>query len=281
MEFSRVNKIMLTCPAKLNLNLSVLRKKINGMHEINSQFQLINLFDEMKIEKTNSELINVSTDIDSSINGEKNIVYQAINELSNFIGKQVNCNISIKKNIPIGGGLGGGSSNAAGALIGVNVLFELGLSSKDLIKIGKKVGADVPFFIFGKNAHASGIGDVLIEAKSSSKKKYLLLFPQIHSSTKKLFSQWDKLSKYSQNKILKNEENSFLPLFLQNNQDIKETFNQLNDLCSLKLSGTGSTMFFVYENKSEIEKTLKKIPSKWRHSFCEPLQCSPLLTYLK
>ena len=280
MEFSRVNKIMLTCPAKLNLNLSVLRKKINGMHEINSQFQLIDLFDEMKIEKTNSELINVSTDIDSSINGEKNIVYQAINELSNFIGKQVNCNISIKKNIPIGGGLGGGSSNAAGALIGVNVLFELGLSSKDLIKIGKKVGADVPFFIFGKNAHASGIGDVLIEAKSSSKKKYLLLFPQIHSSTKKLFSQWDKLSKYSQNKILKNEENSFLPLFLQNNQDIKETFNQLNDLCSLKLSGTGSTMFFVYENKSEIEKTLKKIPSKWRHSFCEPLQCSPLLTYL-
>ena len=280
MEFSRVNKIMLTCPAKLNLNLSVLRKKINGMHEINSQFQLIDLFDEMKIEKTNTELINVSTDIDSSINGEKNIVYQAINELSNFIGKQVNCNISIKKNIPIGGGLGGGSSNAAGALIGVNVLFELGLSSKDLIKIGKKVGADVPFFIFGKNAHASGIGDVLIEAKSSSKKKYLLLFPQINSSTKKLFSQWDKLSKYSQNKILKNEENSFLPLFLQNNQDIKETFNQLNDLCSLKLSGTGSTMFFVYENKSEIEKTLKKIPSKWRHSFCEPLQCSPLLTYL-
>ena len=280
MEFSRVNKIMLTCPAKLNLNLSVLRKKINGMHEINSQFQLINLFDEMKIEKTNSELINVSTDIDSSINGEKNIVYQAINELSNFIGKQVNCNISIKKNIPIGGGLGGGSSNAAGALIGVNVLFELGLSSKDLIKIGKKVGADVPFFIFGKNAHASGIGDVLIEAKSSSKKKYLLLFPQINSSTKKLFSQWDKLSKYSQNKILKNEENSFLPLFLQNNQDVKENFNQLNELCSLRLSGTGSTMFFIYENKSEIEKTLKKIPSKWRHSFCEPLQCSPLLTYL-
>ena len=275
-----MNNITIACPAKLNLNLSVLKKKNNGMHEIDSQFQLINLFDEMKIEKTNSELINVSTDIDSSINGEKNIVYQAINELSNFIGKQVNCNISIKKNIPIGGGLGGGSSNAAGALIGVNVLFELGLSSKDLIKIGKKVGADVPFFIFGKNAHASGIGDVLIEAKSSSKKKYLLLFPQINSSTKKLFSQWDKLSKYSQNKILKNEENSFLPLFLQNNQDIKETFNQLNDLCSLKLSGTGSTMFFVYENKSEIEKTLKKIPSKWRHSFCEPLQCSPLLTYL-
>ena len=275
-----MNKITLACPAKLNLNLSVLRKKIDGMHEINSQFQLINLFDELKIRKTTSKLINVSTNSDSSINGKKNIVYQAVRELSNYIGRQIYCNISIKKNIPLGGGLGGGSSNAAGALIGVNVLFELGLSSKDLIKIGKKVGADVPFFIFGKNAHASGTGDILIEAKSSSKKKYLLLFPQIHSSTKELFSQWDKLSMDSQNKILKNEENSFLPLFLQNNRDVQESFNQLNELCSLRLSGTGSTMFFMYENRSEIEKTLKKIPSKWRHSFCEPLQCSPLLTYL-
>ena len=274
-----MNKITIACPAKLNLNLSVLKKKNNGMHEINSQFQLINLFDEMKIEKTNSRLLDVSTNIGSSINGEKNIVYQAINELSNYIGRQIFCNITIKKNIPLGGGLGGGSSNAAGALIGVNVLFKLGLSSKDLIKIGKKVGADVPFFIFGKNAHASGTGDVLTEAKSSSK-KYLLLFPQIHSSTKELFNQWDGLSKDSQNRILKNEENTFLPLFLQNNQGIKESFNELNDLCSLRLSGTGSTMFFIYENKSEIKKTLKKIPSKWRHSFCEPLQCSPLLTYL-
>ena len=275
-----MDKITLACPAKINLNLSVLRKKIDGMHEINSQFQLINLFDEMEIEKTTSKFINVTTNNYSSINGEKNIVYQAISELSNYIGRQVYCNISIKKNIPLGSGLGGGSSNAAAALIGVNVLFELGLSSKDLITIGKKVGADVPFFIFGKNAHASGTGDILIKAKSPSEKKYLLLFPQIHSSTKELFFQWDKLSTDYQNKILRNEENSFLPLFLQNNPDVKENFNQLNELCPLRLSGTGSTMFFIYENKSEIEKTLKKIPTKWRHSFCEPLQCSPLLTYL-
>ena len=72
-----MNKITLACPAKINLNLSVLRKKIDGMHEINSQFQLINLFDEMKIEKTTSKLINVTTNIDALINGEKNIVYQA------------------------------------------------------------------------------------------------------------------------------------------------------------------------------------------------------------
>ena len=121
---------------------------------------------------------------------------------------------------------------------------------------------------------------VLIENQNLSKKRYLLLFPQIHSSTEKLFSQWDELDKDSQERILANEENSFLPLFLQNHQDVKKIFNELTKLSSLRLSGTGSTMFFAYKDRYEIEKTLKKIPSKWRHSFCEPLQCSPLLTYL-
>ena len=185
-----MNKVKLNCPAKLNLNLSVVSKKINGMHEINTQSQLIDLFDEMIIEKTSSKYINVQTNIGPSIDGKKNIVYKAIKELSDYIGEEIYCDISIKKNIPLGGGLGGGSSNAAGALIGINFLFNLGLSSGVLQKIGGKLGADVPFFIFGKNAHASGTGDVLIEAKISSEKKYLLLFPQIHSSTKELFSQW-------------------------------------------------------------------------------------------
>ena len=276
-----MNKVKLSCPAKLNLNLSVVRKKINGMHEINTQFQLIDLFDEMIIKKTSSKYTNVQTNIGPSIDGKKNIVYKAIKELSDYIGEEIHCDISIKKNIPLGGGLGGGSSNAAGALIGMNFLFDLGLSSGVLKKIGKKLGADVPFFIFGKNAHASGEGEVLIEDQNLSKKRYLLLFPQIHSSTKELFSQWDELDKGSQERILNNEENIFLPLFLQNHQDVKKIFNELTKLSSLRLSGTGSTMFYAYENRREIEKTLKKIPSKWRHSFCEPLQCSPLLTYIK
>jgi len=276
-----VNKVKLNCPAKLNLNLSIVSKKINGMHEINTQFQLIDLFDEMIIKKTSSKYLSVQTNIGPTINGRKNIVYKAVKELSDYIGEEIHCDISIKKNIPLGGGLGGGSSNAAGALIGINFLFDLGLSSGVLRKIGKKLGADVPFFIFGKNAHASGEGELLIEDQNFSKKRYLLLFPEIHSSTEKLFSQWDELDKSSQERILENEENSFLPLFLQNNQDVKKIFNELTKLSSLRLSGTGSTMFYAYEDRCEIEKTLKKIPSKWRHSFCESLQCSPLLTYLR
>jgi 4-diphosphocytidyl-2-C-methyl-D-erythritol kinase len=276
-----VDSLKLDCPAKLNLNLSVLGKRIDGMHEIKTQFQLINLFDGLLIKKTSSKSISVKTNLGSSIEDKNNIVFSAIKLLSDHVGKDIHCEVEIIKNIPLGGGLGGGSSNAAAALIGTNFLFKLGLSAQELMQLGEKLGADVPFFIFGKNAFASGIGEILVEEHKHIDHKYLLLFPQIHSSTKEFFSKWDSLNKSDQESILINEENSFLPIFLDQNQDIKSIFQELCKTNSFKLSGTGSTIFCAYNDVNEIEKTLKKIPTKWRHSFCEPLQCSPLLTYLK
>ena len=275
-----MNSIAMKCPAKLNLNLSILSKRIDGMHEINTQFQLINLFDDMLIKKTSNKNINVKTNASLSIDGKKNIVFKAIEALSEYTGKEISCDVNIEKNIPIGGGLGGGSSNAAAALIGTNVLFQLGLSSENLREIGVKLGADVPFFIYGKNAHATGIGDQFLEEKSINKKKYLLLFPLVESSTQELFREWDKLSRHDQEMIGENEENSFLPLFLDKYKEVNIVFNDLVKMNNPRLSGTGSTIFYEYSDNDDIKKTLKKIPSKWRHSFCEPLQCSPLLTYL-
>ena len=275
-----MDSLKLNSPAKLNLNLSVLGKRIDGMHEIQTRFQLINLSDELMIKKTLSKSISVKTNLTPSIENKKNIVFSAIKLLSDYIGKEIHCEVDIVKNIPLGGGLGGGSSNAATALIGINYLFELGLTSKELMQLGEKLGADVPFFIFGKNAFASGIGEILLEDNKIIDDKYLLLFPQIHSSTKELFSKWDGLNKSAQKSLLDNEENSFLPIFLDQNRDVKIIFHELCKSNSFKLSGTGSTIFCAYNDISEIEKTLKKIPSKWRHSFCEPLQCSPLLKYI-
>ena len=275
-----MDSLKLNAPAKLNLNLSVLGKRIDGMHEIKTRFQLINLSDEVLIKKTLSKSISVKTNLAPSIENKKNIVFSAIKLLSDHIGKEIYCEVDIVKNIPLGGGLGGGSSNAATALIGINFLFELGLTSKELMQLGEKLGADVPFFIFGKNAFASGIGEILLEDNKNIYDKYLLLFPQIHSSTKELFSKWDGLNKSAQKSLLDNEENSFLPIFLDQNREVKIIFHELCKSNSFKLSGTGSTIFCTYNDISEIEKTLKKIPSKWRHSFCEPLQCSPLLKYI-
>ena len=145
-----MDSLKVNCPAKLNLNLSVLSKRTDGMHEIKTHFQLINLFDEMLIKKTSSKSISVKTNLGASIDGRKNIVFDAIRSLSNYIEKEIYCDVEIVKNIPLGGGLGGGSSNAAAALIGTNFLFKLGLSCAELMKLGKKTRSRCTFFYFWK-----------------------------------------------------------------------------------------------------------------------------------
>ena len=95
-----------------------------------------------------------------------------------------------------------------------------------------------------------------------------------------MFLQWDGLSDSSKESILRNEKNSFLPLFLKNYHAVQFLFKESLNSSYPRLSGTGSTIFYAYKKREEVEKTLKKIPTKWRHSFCEPLQCSPLLTDL-
>ena len=271
--------LILYCPSKLNLTLEVLKKKDNGMHEIKSHFQLIDLCDVMHIEKSNAQQSSIRTNASIDIDSKKNLAYQAIEAVSKHVSQELHCNIIIEKNIPIGGGLGGGSSNAAAALIGINKLFSLQLDISELMKIGLKLGADVPFFILGKNAIASGVGEKLIEINSEAS-KFLVISPSIHSSTREMFQLWDELHDQKMLRILEEDENPFLHIFLEKHPELRSVFKELMIEAPFKLSGTGSTIFCVIENDEKIKKTLKKIPSKWRHFFCEPLQCSPLLKYI-
>ena len=272
--------LTIKCPSKLNLNLRVIKKRSDGMHDIESRFQLINLYDEIRIKRNKSKNNSIKTTLGNSLNDKNNIVFSAIEALQNYTNIDIFCEIFIKKNIPVSGGMGGGSSNAAAALVGINNLYSLNLSPLELMKIGKKLGADVPFFLFGKNAIAQGIGDNL-SIKPSINKKFLVLCPDVKTSTKKMFLKWDKINQNESRNNINPDENSFLTLFLDENKPIKKVFNEINKITPLKLSGTGSTLFYAYNELNEIEETLKKIPTKWRHFFCEPLQCSPLLTYIK
>ena len=271
--------LILACPAKLNITLQVLGKKNDGMHEIKSHFQLINLFDEMQINKSKALCNSIRTNASIDIENDKNLVYQAIKALSRYVQQDIYCEVTIKKNIPIGGGLGGGSSNAAAALIGINHLYSLNLSISELMKIGLELGADVPFFIFGKNAIASGIGDKLHEIKCS-KNNFLVLSPNIHSSTKDMFMKWDELNAQNALQPSMADENAFAQIFLDQHKEVRKFLQTSSGFSKFRLSGTGSTIFYMDLNPTELEKTLKKIPTKWRHFFCEPLQCSPLLKYL-
>ena len=271
--------LILHCPSKLNLTLEVLKKKDNGMHEIKSHFQLIDLCDVMHIEKSNAQQSSIRTNASIDIDSKKNLAYQAIEALSEHVSQELHCNIIIEKNIPIGGGLGGGSSDAAAALIGINKIFSLKLNVSELMKIGLKLGADVPFFVAGKNAIASGIGEQLSEINSETN-KFLVISPPIHSSTQEMFQIWDELHEQNILQSTAEDENSFLQIFLQRHLEVKAIFKELVVDAPFKLSGTGSTIFCAVEDDKRIRKTLKKIPTKWRHFFCEPLQCSPLLKYL-
>jgi 4-diphosphocytidyl-2-C-methyl-D-erythritol kinase len=272
-------KLILQCPAKLNLTLEVLGKKEDGMHEITSHFQLINLCDEICIQKSEANQISIQTNASIDIENRKNIVYSAIEALSEHVKQDLCCEITIDKNIPIGGGLGGGSSNAAAALIGINYLYSLNLGISELMQIGLTLGADVPFFIFGKNAIASGIGEKLQEIKCENS-NFLVITPDIHCSTQEMFQIWDEWHEKKMLNFSEEDENPFLQIFLDKHSEVKIAFKELMIEAPFKLSGTGSTIFCAFEDDERIKKTLKKIPTKWRHFFCEPLQCSPLLKYL-
>ena len=150
-------------PAKLNLNLRVISKRIDGYHNLETTFQLIDLFDEITFEKSN-ESFSISCD-GLKIEPENNLIFKSFNAIKKYCEVDEGIRIHLKKNIPVGAGLGGGSSNAATTLIALNKIWGLDLSREDLAKIGKPIGADIPIFIYGKNAIAKGIGDVFLDVE--------------------------------------------------------------------------------------------------------------------
>ncbi|MAQ98504.1 MAG: 4-(cytidine 5'-diphospho)-2-C-methyl-D-erythritol kinase, partial [Gammaproteobacteria bacterium] len=138
-----MNKIQINSPAKINLFLKVKEKNQDGYHNIDTSFQLIDLFDRMSFETSDNGIVIKSNE--SFLENKNNTIYRSAKLLLKFIDGEMGVNIKIEKSIPIGAGLGGGSSNAASTLIALNKLWNLELSKDKLIKIAKKIGADVPF----------------------------------------------------------------------------------------------------------------------------------------
>ena len=153
-----MNKITLKSPAKINLALKIKEKRKDGYHEIETIMQTIDLSDKVTIKKKNKG-ITVKTNIEA-LNNKENIAYKALLEMKKYIGND-GIEIYIEKNIPIGSGLGGGSSNAATVIKGINKLFNLSLDNDTLYEIAEKLGSDVPFFILGGTSFVTGRGDII------------------------------------------------------------------------------------------------------------------------
>jgi 4-diphosphocytidyl-2-C-methyl-D-erythritol kinase len=178
-----VKSLTLKAPAKVNYLLDVIRRRPDGYHDLRMVMQRVNLCDEISIGLTDNPELSVGCGKDGVPDGPGNIAWKAARTMLDLAGGGQGATISIVKNIPVAAGLGGGSSDAATVLMGMNQLLELGLTDQELMRIGVKLGADVPFFVFKKTALAEGIGEQLRAMPSMPALWVLLVNPGVHVST--------------------------------------------------------------------------------------------------
>jgi 4-diphosphocytidyl-2-C-methyl-D-erythritol kinase len=261
-----VNTITLKAPAKVNYLLDVIRRRPDGYHDLRMVMQRVNLCDEISLTLTRTPGISVRAGRAGVPDGPGNIAWKAARALLDLDGGDHGAEIVITKNIPVAAGLGGGSSDAATVLMGMNELLALGLSDQRLMEIGVTLGADVPFFIFKKTALAEGIGEALTVMPQMPKAWVLLVNPGVHVST-----AWV----YNNLKLTNRGELAKLPTFYSSVEDICSIF--ANDLESVTIpafpviaeikngmlrhgalgammSGSGPTVFGLYRDRDTAEQ---------------------------
>ncbi|WP_447501172.1 4-(cytidine 5'-diphospho)-2-C-methyl-D-erythritol kinase [Acinetobacter oleivorans] len=257
--------IRVPSPAKLNLFLHITGRRENGYHELQTIFQLIDLYDWMIFTPTLDEHIEI--DGLSEVKPEENLIYRAAQILRPHAKNFCGLHIKIEKNIPMGAGLGGGSSNAATTLIVLNQLWECGLNQEQLADYGVKLGADVPIFIYGKNAWAEGIGEHL-SFIDLDQKQFIILKPDCFISTQLLFSQKtltrdSKTTKFCAYQLEpSNFGNNFEPLARQLYPEVEEAMRYLDQFGQAKLTGTGACVFIEVTNEMDIDEILNHSPCK-------------------
>ena len=251
--------------AKLNLFLHITGRRDDGYHELQTIFQLIDLNDWLEFTQTDN--LQISIDGLNSVDLEQNLIYKATQILKPYAQKITGLSIRVEKNIPMGAGLGGGSSNAATTLIVVNQLWQCGLSIEQLAKLGVKLGADVPIFIYGRNAWAEGIGEQLTFI-DLEQKKYIVLKPDCFISTQLLFSQKTltrntKTSTFCAYQLTPfNFGNNFEPLAKSLYPEVNEAMQYLDQFGIAKLTGTGACVFTEVTSDMNIDDVLAHSPCK-------------------
>ena len=251
--------------AKVNLGLKINQKRSDGYHNISTLMQEINLHDEIIVSKNSSNKINLNLRGITTPNNHSNLCYISAQHFLDKYSINTGVDIKLTKNIPIGSGLGGGSSNAACIIKALSKLFQININTKSMEQIASKIGADVPFFIKGGLQLAEGIGDKLTVIPPLCKGYYfLLVFPQINISTQWAYSAYKKYLEITPNKtnfqplsdiinwsLLENDFEKVVLSTYPEIKKIKDNFEKNKPLFS-SLSGSGSTMFGVYDSLESV-----------------------------
>ncbi|MGX8714249.1 MAG: 4-(cytidine 5'-diphospho)-2-C-methyl-D-erythritol kinase [Lachnospiraceae bacterium] len=183
-----MRQIRLKAMAKVNLSLDVLRRREDGYHEVRMIMQSVNLYDKLFIAESEEPGIRLTTNRSFLPTGPDNLVYRAADLLMTEFGIRSGLDIHLDKFIPVAAGMAGGSTDAASTLIGINRIFDLGLSCQDLMDRGVRLGADIPYCILGGTALSEGIGEVLTPLPDAPKGYILIAKPAVSVSTKYVYS---------------------------------------------------------------------------------------------
>ena len=269
------NKLQFKTPAKINLGLHIHKKREDGFHELETLFQMVAWFDEMEMEGA-PEKVELFCDTPGIPNDESNLVIKAARLLqNNFPGKCDGVKIKLHKNIPSGAGLGGGSGNAAGALLALNILWNLKIPRDDLISMASELGSDVPFFLMSPCAIGTGKGEILQPVENPISFYILMIYPGFPISTPWVYGNLKlKLTKSENNiSILKNFlmrsefaqlgaalYNDLEPVVFKRYPEILRIKNELlsSGAGGALLSGSGSTVFGIFDNPEIAKKALAR-----------------------
>ena len=269
----------LSAPAKINLCLLITARRPDGYHDLQTAFQMLDICDTLSFEL--SDQLSVESNIDLPV--QTNLVYLAAKLLQESSATKQGATIHLDKFLPMGAGLGGGSSDAATTLLGLNRLWNLNISAKELMRLGRQLGADVPVFVFAQSAWGEGIGEVLtpLVLKSSF---YLIVSPNCHVDTARIFSHPELTRDSSTITIAR-----FLEHGARNDcefvvrelyPEVDEVLLWLNKWGPAKMTGTGSCVFLQFDSRLEAQSVAKQVPEQWTTFVAQGLDKSPVVSEL-
>lgn len=270
-------------PAKLNLMLRIVGRRSDGYHLLQTVFQFIDLCDWIKFHPVDDGSVSLQNTIPGVLESD-DLTIRAANLLKTETGCDEGVCIEVEKNLPMGGGLGGGSSDAATTLLVLNQLWNLNLPLEKLMQLGLSLGADVPVFIFGNSSWAEGVGEKLTKI-TLPEKWIVLIHPDSHVNTKEIFLDND-LTRDSNSITIDeflagNNINCFQEIVSNKYSLIKEALFDLSVYSESRLTGTGSCVFAEFDLKQDATNCFKNINKKWNSFLINSTNISPLHSKLK
>ena len=272
-----------SAPAKLNLMLHVLGRQQDGYHSLQTVFQLIDLCDRIDITVRRDGVISRPQGPEG-VPEAQDLVVRAARALQQVSGTRLGADIVIKKRIPMGGGLGGGSSDAATTLVALNQMWKTGYPLAKIAEFGLALGADVPVFVHGHSAWAEGVGERLTPVEIPGESWFLVLFPGVQVPTAAVF-QAPELTRNSPPTTMR----GFLETGGRNDCEavvrarfpaVAESLDWLAQHAPARLTGTGSCVFAKFSRATDAERVAARVPDEWRAYVARGLARSPLLDEL-